>query len=192
MLPRVSDEKRAQILQAVWSVIARDGLPAVSVRSVAAAAGASPGRVQHYYPTKQDLVRSSAAAMIEGAAEISPEALSDPAEPGTLWALLTHSITPAATSRAGTSVYFSYVAASGSDSWIAQTLSDARGGVLGEVRRCLLARGATVQDVDGEALELTLLAEGATQAVFVGWCTAEQALDQIRRALARIGLDGPS
>lgn len=184
----MSTEKQNEILQAVWSVIARDGLAAVSVRTVAAAAGVSPGRVQHYFPTKQDLVRSSVSAMLAGAARTTPEALGDPAEPATLWALLTHAISPAASRRPGTSIYFSYVAASVSDPWIAEALTKARRGVQSEVGQCLRAQGVVIEDIDGAALDLTLMAEGATQAVFLGWCTPEEALDRIRHALAGLGV----
>ncbi|WP_394275528.1 hypothetical protein, partial [Luteococcus sp.] len=88
----------------------------------------------------------------------------------------------------GTSIYFSYVAASVTDPWIAEALTEARRGVQTEVGQCLRAQGATIEDIDGAALDLTLMAEGATQAIFVGWCTPEEALARIRHALARLGV----
>ena len=93
-------DKRIEIVEGVWSVIAQQGIAAVSVRSVAAAAGVSPGRVQHYFATKTELVRASVEAMLDAAAEANPEALGDPADPATLRALLTHAIEPRA--RPGT------------------------------------------------------------------------------------------
>lgn len=177
-------DKRTEIVEGVWAVIARQGIAAVSVRSVAAAAGVSPGRVQHYFATKTQLVRASAEAMLQGAAEANPGALGDPTDPATLRVLLTHAIEPAASSRAGTSVYFNFVAASVGDPWIGQALAQARGGVVDEVERCLRAQGVEA-NASELAFEMTLLAEGATQSVFLGWCSPEQALDTIHRAIRR-------
>jgi AcrR family transcriptional regulator len=53
------DERRAEIVDALLRIIREHGLDAVSVRDVAAAAGVSVGRVQHYFPTK-DLVLQAA------------------------------------------------------------------------------------------------------------------------------------
>jgi len=49
---------RPKILDAVLTVLAEQGLAALSVRTVAAAAGVSPAQVQYYYRTKSDLVRA--------------------------------------------------------------------------------------------------------------------------------------
>lgn len=46
------------LLDGVMTVLAEQGVGALSVRSVAAAAGVSPAQVQYYYRTKSDLVRA--------------------------------------------------------------------------------------------------------------------------------------
>lgn len=48
----------AHLLDGVMTVLADQGVGALSVRSVAAAAGVSPAQVQYYYRTKSDLVRA--------------------------------------------------------------------------------------------------------------------------------------
>jgi AcrR family transcriptional regulator len=48
--------RRASIAVAVWQLMARGGLEAVSMRHVAAGAGMSLGQVQHYFPTKDELL----------------------------------------------------------------------------------------------------------------------------------------
>ncbi|HEX6355048.1 TetR/AcrR family transcriptional regulator [Actinophytocola sp.] len=48
--------RRASIAAAVWQLMARGGLEAVSMRHVAAGAGMSLGQVQHYFPTKDELL----------------------------------------------------------------------------------------------------------------------------------------
>ncbi|GAA5230013.1 TetR/AcrR family transcriptional regulator [Arthrobacter cryoconiti] len=46
------------LLDGVLTVLAEQGVGALSVRSVAAAAGVSPAQVQYYYRTKSELVRA--------------------------------------------------------------------------------------------------------------------------------------
>ncbi len=48
----------AHLLDAALTILAEQGLAALSVRTVAAAAGVSPAQVQYYYRTKNDLVRA--------------------------------------------------------------------------------------------------------------------------------------
>lgn len=49
--------RREQIARALWRVTATDGLDAVSLRHVAAEAGVSMGMVQHWFRTKDQMLR---------------------------------------------------------------------------------------------------------------------------------------
>lgn len=49
-------QRRAQIADAVCSLVSTRGLEAVSLRDVAAEAGISMGRVQHYFRTKDEML----------------------------------------------------------------------------------------------------------------------------------------
>ncbi|MEO3794558.1 TetR/AcrR family transcriptional regulator [Nonomuraea sp. B10E15] len=53
------EERRRQIADAVLAIVADRGLAAVSLSEVAAQAGISPGRVQHYFPAKRQLVEAA-------------------------------------------------------------------------------------------------------------------------------------
>jgi AcrR family transcriptional regulator len=57
-VPRVVDveQQRASLAAATARLVARGGLEVVPLRSVAAEAGVSMGRVQHYFATKDDLL----------------------------------------------------------------------------------------------------------------------------------------
>ncbi|MFF5988879.1 TetR/AcrR family transcriptional regulator [Prauserella flavalba] len=57
-MPRKVDveAQRAEIAAAVLRLAARSGLEAVSLREVAAEAGVSMGRVQHYFRTKEEML----------------------------------------------------------------------------------------------------------------------------------------
>ncbi len=50
------DERRRELTEAFWRVVAHHGLGAASYRSVAAEARVSVRRVQYYFPTKADLL----------------------------------------------------------------------------------------------------------------------------------------
>lgn len=50
------ERRKAEIARAVWALAASTGLESVSVRQVAAEARVSPGRVQHYFRTREDML----------------------------------------------------------------------------------------------------------------------------------------
>ncbi|MFI6928630.1 TetR/AcrR family transcriptional regulator [Nonomuraea spiralis] len=52
-------QRRAEIADAVLAIVAERGLAAVSLTEVAARAGISPGRVQHYFPAKRQLIEAA-------------------------------------------------------------------------------------------------------------------------------------
>lgn len=53
------DQRRAELAAAVWKVIQRKGVTAVSLRAVAAEAGLSTGSLRHVFPAKADLLAFS-------------------------------------------------------------------------------------------------------------------------------------
>lgn len=53
------DERRQQIVEALFEVAARDGLAAATYRTIAGEAGIPPAQVQYYFPTKADLVNAA-------------------------------------------------------------------------------------------------------------------------------------
>jgi len=57
-VPRLVDHeaRRAELAGALWRVVLRDGIQAVSVRTVAAEAGTSPGALRHYFATQDELL----------------------------------------------------------------------------------------------------------------------------------------
>jgi AcrR family transcriptional regulator len=57
-MPKLVDheQRRAQLAEAVWTVIRRDGLERASVRNVAREAGLSMGSLRHYFATQSELL----------------------------------------------------------------------------------------------------------------------------------------
>jgi AcrR family transcriptional regulator len=83
-LPRVvdHDERRREIAAAMWRIILRDGMGAVTVRALAAEAGRSVGAVRHYYKSQDDLILFSVGEMLVSIARrMATLDLRDPAGP---------------------------------------------------------------------------------------------------------------
>lgn len=55
MEPATGEGKR-RVAEALWRVVARDGMTGVSVRTVATEAGITGGTVQHHFPTRAQMV----------------------------------------------------------------------------------------------------------------------------------------
>ena len=60
-MPKVVDheERRQELVEAAWRVINRVGLERTTIREIAAESGYSTGALAHYFPTKDDILRSA-------------------------------------------------------------------------------------------------------------------------------------
>jgi AcrR family transcriptional regulator len=70
-MPRLidHDRRRYEIAEAVWRIVARDGVSAVSIRDVATEAGLAVGSVRHVFASKAELLEYSMALVHERVAE---------------------------------------------------------------------------------------------------------------------------
>lgn len=59
--PEIHARRRAQLVEAVFRIVRRDGIEHVSVRAVAAEAGLSMGALRHYFATQAELLAFSLA-----------------------------------------------------------------------------------------------------------------------------------
>ncbi|GAB3441818.1 TetR/AcrR family transcriptional regulator [Actinophytocola sediminis] len=92
------DERRRGILDAVFTIIDTAGTEQVSIRHVAHQADVSVGRVQHYFPTKDDLLSEAFRAINDrGTSRVRDRLAGEPAE--VLGALLGELIPRAAEDR---------------------------------------------------------------------------------------------
>lgn len=57
-MPKIVDHdaRRREIVDALWRVVQRDGIAAVSVRSIAAEAGVSKASISHYFARQSDVL----------------------------------------------------------------------------------------------------------------------------------------
>ena len=120
------DGKREQIVAGVWQVILEQGIAGVSFRTVARAADVSVGLIQHYYGSKDLLIRASAAAMIDGS-RARYDAVGG-SGPEAIHHLVTHAIPVSARARDGVVIWHAYLAASVADDGLGDLLRAAKAG----------------------------------------------------------------
>lgn len=168
-MPRVVDheERRREIVFALWLVISEHGIEGVSLRQVAAAAGVSMGRIQHYFGTKDALVLAGCTALVDSAYAGYVETADAPPR-DRLLRVVTQQIPRDAGSRIGVSVWYAYVAKSINHPAVRQVLAEARRDSEDECARLLRAdREVGVEAALTQARRLLALADGLTLRVLV-------------------------
>ena len=60
-MPKIVDhaERRKELIEASWDVIAEDGIDGLTMRRVAKAAGCTTGRISHYFSGREELLSSA-------------------------------------------------------------------------------------------------------------------------------------
>lgn len=177
------DQRRAEIVLALWQVIHQQGIDGVSFRSVAKAAGVSVGRIQHYFASREELVLDGCRRMVAAAvADHGPQTLA--ADPrAALTSLLSAPLSDADEFRIGASVWAAYQAKAVSDPAVAEIVIAAltdRATVLAELVASAraTAEGAPVEPTGEDragALRLASLSEGLAQRILVGAMGAAEA-----------------
>ncbi|GAB3703207.1 TetR/AcrR family transcriptional regulator [Mariniluteicoccus flavus] len=186
-MPRTvdSDQRRTEIIHGVFAVIAESGLPGVTLRSVAAAAGVSMGRVQYYFRSKDDLVLAACAAMI-GAAEqqYADRTARSPSLRAQLRHLALAGIPADAEQRIGASIWLAFVTAAATDERLSATIADAWRGTEDEITGLL--RRAADDGVLGPGVHprraartLTAAMNGLVAMVLAGALTHRQATEAL-------------
>ncbi len=167
----------------------------MSLITVAAQAGVSPGRVQHYFPTKRELVE----AAFERGNALSSGRISAKARPDDqdvsrrrlLTVVLTELIPYDAVTRAHLRVRQSFTAVALADEAIAARLRVDYAklhGQLADLLRYDQAAGHIRAGTDPAVAAVTLvaLAEGLAYYVLIGVCPAEAARDQVLAAIFEV------
>ena len=129
-MPKIVDhaQRRTEIVHALWQVIYLKGIDGVSFRSVAEAAGISIGRVQHYFPSRSELILEGCRQIVDSAEAAGPEGADAPSDPGSAKAVSALRefcfafIPTGETMRIGASVWYTYVARAVMDEQIADII----------------------------------------------------------------------
>lgn len=189
-VPRVVDheERRREITHAVWYLIATRGIEAVTQRAVAAEAGVSVGRIQHYFSSKEEMVRHGCRAMIDAAADAYGEHTSDVGPVEALRELVTRTIPRTDVFRIATTVWYAYLAKSVDDPEIAAILREAKRGEEEEAARLLGAAqhaGQVDKGLDAGVVARRLLstADGLAARVLIGQLAVSEAVGVLEKDL---------
>ncbi|MFV2216302.1 TetR/AcrR family transcriptional regulator [Actinomadura sp. LOL_016] len=185
------EERRNEIADAVLAIVADRGLAAVSLTEVAARAGVSPGRVQHYFPAKQRLIeaafeRGNALSTARIRARVGRD-LADAPPRDVLTAVLTELIAHDAETRAHLRVRQSFTALALADEAIAARMREEYTRFHGEVAHLLRRDRAALPagtDPEAAAIDLIAHAEGLAYYVLIGIIGPEAARDRVERSIA--------
>ena len=182
-MPKVVDHdvRRREIAQAVWAVIAERGIEGVTLRSVAAEAGISVGRIQHYHASREELVRDSCRELLKMATQRF-EAADDATPAERLRRLVLGRIPTTPEFAIGTSIWLAYEAKSVDDPVVAEMVQQGHAGGVQEAAALLDECG--VADAPTVALRLMALAEGLAIRVLVGGLGSRAAIDLLEDLIA--------
>ncbi|MBQ0866509.1 TetR family transcriptional regulator C-terminal domain-containing protein [Streptomyces sp. A73] len=185
------DRRRTQIADAVLDVVAERGLPAVSLTEVAAQADVSPGRVQHYFPTKRKLIEAAFDRGNElSEARIRSRLGADPADaaPDEVLAVVLDELIPYdAASRAHLRVRHDFNARALADPAIAERVRALHTGLHRRLAACLeqcLAPDRRPEGgAEGAVVALVAQAEGLAYHVLLGTVRPDAARTTVSNAL---------
>jgi AcrR family transcriptional regulator len=197
LMPRQVDHdtRRRLIAEALWRVASRYGLDAVSLRHVAAEAGVSMGMVQHYFTTKDDMLRFALETIGERAAQRIGQrvaALPHGSDPHALLRTVLVEMLPLDEPRhLEAHVGFAFLARAAVQQGIAERLreqhSQLRDFVAGQIRAAQQAGQAAAElDPDYEAVVLLSLMEGLTAHTLAGHHSPHTALATFDRHLGQL------
>ncbi|GAB7045802.1 hypothetical protein JCM9534A_09280 [Catenuloplanes indicus JCM 9534] len=187
-------ERRQLIVDALMRVAATGGLEAISLRHVAAEAGVTTGMVQHYFATKDDMMRFALNGIIERTTariEAAMARLSQPPGPADLVRTLLTTLLPLDDERrADGKVGLAFLAYSAVEPGAADLLRDntrQMAGFMADQVRAAQAAGAAPAHLDADAAGAGLLAamEGLSIYVLGGYYDGETA---VRALHAHLGL----
>ena len=160
------DERRAQLLAAAYDVALADGLDALTARSVASRAAASPGLVFFHYGSKDGLLLALLDQLLAAAldAEVTPEIAALPTAAARLEALLRVELEGLPAQREAVELFFAFWVTRGRDSAFGERIDAALAGyreVFRPVCAELLAESGADADPDDLATVVLSLVEGA-------------------------------
>lgn len=164
------EERRAEIDRVVWAIIAEQGVAAVTLRAIAARGGISMGRVQHYFPTRDAIVRHALTSYLALAEQAHPVP-EDPHE--ALLMLLTHAIPRDGAQRLGAKVWYAYLAEAVTDPGLRAIVDETLRG----------SEDLATELLDGDrarARTLLAAADGLAYRALVGVLTADEAEAAVR------------
>ncbi|RTR26124.1 TetR/AcrR family transcriptional regulator [Deinococcus radiophilus] len=184
------DERRAELAEAVWTLIRRAGIAGVTIRALAQESGWSSGAVRHYLPSRAAIL-TFAAEQLSAQAEAHLRSLPLSGTPReNLLAFLRATLPLDAESRAMMEVWLAFVGASVGDPDLAGvqglTYHDLNAALV-EVLIQLENQGWTLgSDPALGALDLQAVLDGLSVHLLLGVITPAQAEAALERSVDRL------
>lgn len=196
-MPKIVDheQRRKQIAEAVWTIVAFRGFEAVTLRAVAAEAGVSMGTVQHYFTNKDAMLYFACTHFVEQAtsgAESRMEQSNDPYAPQTIIrAVMQETMPLTEEQRIGSAVWLAFVSRAAVDDQLGEYIREAWDGlhrfISAQLRNAKEAdQVPTALDTEIEAASLIALADGLASHLLVGQHTAELAMEAVDHRLEQL------
>jgi AcrR family transcriptional regulator len=188
------EERRRALAEAVFAIIAARGLEAVSLRDVAAEAGVSMGAVQHYFTSKDEMLRFALDHLrtrVLGRLQERLSRLNRPTRRDLVEAGLEVMLPLDEASRQETCVNVAFVELATVDASYAALLREGYRHLVEMSKAQLRAAAAAGElasgtDPDDEAMAVFFLAQGLIAPLLVGLFTPEQARRLLRAQLDRL------
>lgn len=175
----------------VIAVMADHGFAAVSLRSVAQAAGVSMGRVQHYFGSKAEMIQHACRLFIQRATAQHSESLDLPRRER-LEALLTMGIPGSVDERRGTAIWYEFVTVGTKDDQIADLIAAAWRERHENITDLLKVSDDQRSLSPREAAELlSATSEGLAIAAMLGRIDREDARSLIAKQISELEVDTP-
>lgn len=189
------ETRRRMIAEAVLTLIAREGLDAVTVREVAAEAGVSAGMVQHHFRTRDEMLQFACEYMLEQTRDRIAgliAALPEPKAPRMILGAMFREMLPLDDAkRNGVRVWMAYLARAVVQPELEAFMREMHMGThaaIVELLRLGQSNGEVRTDIDVEqtAMELFAMADGLVSHVLLDHYSGDAALAVIDAALARV------
>lgn len=182
-------ERRHQIAEALCALAGRQGLDAVTLRHVAAEAGVSMGRVQHYFTTKDEMLLFAFRAISDRVEQRIGEAVAregaNPSTRAVLRALLAEMLPLSPQAKAEAPVLLAFLARAVVEPALAVSLREGGTGLREFVAEKIRAAGGPL-DPMREAVTLLAVVDGLMTQMLVGYTDADTAVATLDYHLDRI------
>ena len=164
-----AEQRREAVADAVFRVVARDGLHRASLRSVAAEAGLNHGSVRHYFADQRDLMRFAMRTLVDRVSARLQARVDAVGDPGGLPAgrsvdtvvdLFGELLPLDARRRDEVAVFVEFSAAARRDPGLADLARESMTGTDALVRRALAPSLGPGRDLDVEVDRLAALLDG--------------------------------
>ena len=190
--PRIdAGARRGQVVVALWRVVVRDGLEAVTARAVAAEAGLSLSAVTRFFPLQEELHLAAMQRVVDRVRQRLAE-LGPAPDPATAVEQRLSEVLPLTEeTRAEAAVYYAYLARSRSVPRLREVADAVDEALAGMCRDAVATVAPGRADADRCTQELHALTEGLAYAL-VTWPhrrSPDQASTVLRSWLARLAAD---